>query len=382
MPKFKRTYSQRGYVSRRGCARLNQVLGECAELYNAELELWRKQYQERGEGESLYDRYKDFTLTRYSDDFWKSISVHVGRGVLRRADQAKNSFHRRVKAGDKPGYPRFKPRNRYRTIGLEQVASGMIRPDSRGYAIRIKGLPLIRLRTKVKLPSAEDLKCIRITFKGRRIGISLVYAVEIKPLTHSPAKVGLDMGVISRIATSDGGRIERRRVDWVDLVRKQQRLSACKKGSREFIKRRRVLANAHDRARIRDRNLCHRITTNLVRHYGYIALEKLDVKKMTKSGGRRKSGLNRSIYEQSWGRIASQLVYKAESAGRKLVFVNPRFTSQLCSCCGARVKKSRKKRTHRCGCGAVLDRDHNAAINILNKALGGGVFPPAACEAA
>ena len=382
MPDTFRTYQHRGHVSRRGCDRLNQVLAGCAELYNAELEHWRTTYKQTGESESFFDRTKAFTATRNEDPFWQSLSIYVGRGVLARADRARKAFYRRAKDGDKPGYPRFKPKHRYRTIQLEQVDPVMVKPDGRGYAIRIKGLPVIRIRTRRELPPSEDLKSIRITFKGRRVSVNLVYAVDLEPLPHNPARVGLDMGVLSRITTSEGEKIERRRVDRDEIARKQQRLSACQKGSRRFRQRRRILANAYDRARVRDRNQCHRVTTDLVRRYGLIAVEKLDKQKMTRSGGARKRGLNRSILEQSWGRIVNQLFYKAASAGRELLFVDPRNTSQRCSGCGAMVKKDLSVRSHVCECGLDLDRDHNAAINILQKALAGGAFPAAAPEAA
>ncbi len=382
MPSTFRTYQHRGHVSRRGCDRLNLVLSGCAGLYNAELEHWRDSYKKTGNSDSLFDRMKAFTETRNEDFFWQSLSVYVGRGVLARADRAKRAFYRRVKDGDKPGYPRFKPNHRYRTIQLEQTNPGMVKPDRCGYAVRIKGLPVIRIRTRRELPPSEDLKSIRITFKGRRVSVSLVYAVEVDPLPFSATKVGLDMGVLSRVTTSEGEKIERRRVDRDEIKRKQRRLSACKKGSRRFRQRRRILANAYDRARVRDRNQCHRITTDLVQRYGLIALEKLDKQKMTRSGGARKRGLNRSMLEQSWGRIVNQLIYKAASAGRELVFVDPRNTSQRCSDCGAMVKKSLKERRHVCECGLDLDRDHNAALNILKKAIAGGTFPAAAPEAA
>ncbi|MXX99455.1 MAG: IS200/IS605 family element transposase accessory protein TnpB [Chloroflexi bacterium] len=382
MPKAMRTFCERGYVSRKGCDRLNQVLAGCSQLYNSELDCWRNQYQETGKSDSLFDRYKAFTGSRNSDAFWRNLSVYVGRGVLCRADRAKRSFYRRVKKGEKPGYPRFKPLNRYRTMQLEQADAGMIKTDRNGYRVLIKGLPVIRLRTKRELPPPDDLKSIRITFKGRRVGVRLVYAVEIEPLPRNPSRVGLDMGVLWRITTSDGERVERRRPDRDEIAGKQRRMSACKKGSRRFRKRRRILANAHDRARVKDCGRCHEITTDLVRRHGFIALENLDKKKMTKSGGHRKRGLNRSILEQTWGRIVSQLAYKAASADRMLVFVDPRDTSQLCSNCGARVEKSLQERMHLCGCGLALDRDHNAAINILNRALGGGVLPPAVGETA
>ena len=383
MSEIFRTYSQRGYVSRRGCAHLNRVLSCCAELYNSELDHWRDSYAKTGTSDSLFDRFKAFTNIRNADEFWRSVSVEVGRGVMHRADRAKKSFYRRCKNGEKPGYPRFKPHHRYRTIQLEQTTPAMVRPDRHGYVIRIKGLPAVRLRTGIELPPSEELKAIRMTFRGRRVRVSLTFREEVSPLPKSSARVGLDLGVLSRMTTSDGERIERRQIDREELRRKQQRLSACKKGSRRFRRRRRILANAHDRAQVRDRNQCHEITTRLVRENGYIALEKLNVRKMTRKGGIRKRGLNRSISEQNWGLITGQLRYKAAWAGRKLVFVDPRNTSQRCSGCGVVVTKSLAVRRHVCGrCGLDLDRDHNAALNILQKALLGGVFPRAAGEAA
>ena len=141
MPRFAHLLPAR-LRSRRGCGRLNQVLAECAGLYNAELELWRKQYEETGSSDSLFERMKAFTRKRHDDGFWGNVSVNVGRGVLIRMEEARKAFYRRTRNGEKPGYPRFKPRNRYRTIQLEQAAPGMIKPDKRGYVIRIKGLPV------------------------------------------------------------------------------------------------------------------------------------------------------------------------------------------------------------------------------------------------
>ncbi|MCY3695050.1 MAG: transposase [Chloroflexi bacterium] len=382
MPETFRTYQQRGYLSRRGCQRLNKVLAECTDLYNAEMEQWREQVKTTGRSDSLFERMKAFTKTRNSDEFWGSVSVVVGRGVLTRFEEARQAFFRRCKEGQKPGYPRFKSYYRFRTVHLEQPSASMVRTDRRGYAVRIKGLPVIRIRTEREFPPAQNLKSIQITFRGRRPSVSLTYAVEIEPLPASAVKVGLDLGVLSRITTSEGEKIDRRRPDRDDVVRKQKRLSACKKGSRRFRQRRRILANALDRSRVRDRNRCHQITTGLVRRCGLIALEKLDVSAMTRPGGQRKRSLNRAILEQSWGRIAKQLIYKAESAGRQLVFVDPRDTSQRCSGCGSMVRKSLSERRHVCDCGLDVDRDHNAALNIIQKAIAGGTIPAAAPEAA
>ena len=126
---------------------------------------------------------------------------------------------------------------------------------------------------------------------------------------------------------------------------------------------------------LRNRNTCHRITTDLVRKYGAIAVEKLRIADMTRSnkgpvGEPRKdvaaaSGLNRSIQEQTWGLLRQQLAYKAEWAGRQFVEVDPKNTSRDCSRCGGRNDPGKSKR-YRCSrCGARMDRDFNAAVNIL-----------------
>ena len=159
-------------------------------------------------------------------------------------------------------------------------------------------------------------------------------------------------------------------------------MSGCRKGSHRWRKRRAVLANQQHRERVRNRNECHRITTDLVRRFGLIAVEDLAIRNMTRSAKgtidnpginvRQKSGLNRSITEQTWGMIRNQIAYKAEWAGREMVAVDPRFTSQRCSSCGMVAAKNRKSKQYQCAtCGMTEDADVNAALNILHKALAG-----------
>ena len=140
---------------------------------------------------------------------------------------------------------------------------------------------------------------------------------------------------------------------------------------------------------MKNRNECHRITTALVGHYGVIAIEDLPISNMTRSArgtveepGQNvaaKSGLNRSELEQTWGLIRQQLAYKAERAGRRLVLVDPKYTSQVCSDCGVTDAASRNGKVYQCRhCGMRMDADHNAAKNILRKAVAGGTSPPSA----
>ena len=150
-----------------------------------------------------------------------------------------------------------------------------------------------------------------------------------------------------------------------------------------------MLSRETRRNAVRNRNGCHLITTDIVRRFGRIAVEKLIIPNMTRSAAgtveepgtsvAAKSGLNRSILEQSWGVILSQLHYKAEWAGREFVEVNPRYTSKTCSTCGDRSPQS-EYRTYTCGvCGMVADRDTNAALNVCERAFGptGAGIPPA-----
>ena len=128
------------------------------------------------------------------------------------------------------------------------------------------------------------------------------------------------------------------------------------------------MARFKRRERVRDRNECHRVTTSLTRRFGMVVVEDLKVGNMTRSGGSYKRGLNREILGQTWGMLRGQLAYKAEWAGRRLVEVDPRYTSRACSECGEVQPKPKEYRLFRCSdCGHVADRDVNAAKNILQR---------------
>ena len=384
MTKIHKTYQHRVYTSKVGYERIAEVLRESARLYNAALEEWRWAYR-AGVSVSLYSQHRELTAIRAEDEFWGGISLQVGRGVLRRADRARKAFFRRVKAGETPGYPRFKSSRRWHTIELANVDASMVKDRGNYYAIRIKGLPEIRLRKGLALPEGAP-KALTITLRGRRLFVNLSYEVELATLPRTEAVVGVDMGVSDRLALSTGEVVKRRRKPNKRLIRAQQRLSRCRKGSHQWRKRRAVLANHQHRERVRNRNECHRITTDLVRRFGLIAVENLAIKNMTASaagtleqpgtGVAQKRGLNRSISEQTWGMIRHQLTYKAGWAGREMVVVDPRFTSQRCSGCGTVSAEHRQRKRYNCAeCGMTEDADVNAARNILYKALAGRRAP-------
>ena len=380
MGTFHRTYQHRAYTSKDGYARIAETLCESARLYNAALEEWRWAYR-AGVSVSLYSQYKGLTAVRADDAFWGGVSIQIGRGVLRRADRTRKAFYRRVKAGERPGYPRFKSGRRWHTIELADVIGGMVKHRGNHWTIHIKGLPKIRLRKGQTLP--EDApEALSITLRGRRLFVNLTYEVEMLALPKTGTAVGIDMGVSDRLALSSGESVDRRRKANKKLVRMQRRLARCKKGGHRWRKRRAVLANHHHRERVRNRNECHRVTPELVRQFGLIAVENLPIKNMTRSavgtlenpgtGVAQKARLNRSITEQTWGLIRTQLDYKAAWADRELVVVDPKFTSQRCSGCGVVSAEHRRRKRYDCAeCGMTEDADINAARNILYKALAG-----------
>lgn len=389
-----KTYQLRGFTSRAGYERIDVLLVECAVLYNAALEEWKTAWREAKVGRTYYDQAKEFALVRQDDpDLWGAISQQIGRGVLRRLDRARRAFFRRVKAGETPGYPRFKSRCRWHSIELAECSRTMVKSDGRGYVVRAKGLPLIRIGGGRALPDSGRLKGMVLTRRGRRLFVNLTYeetaGVEI---AETKPAVGIDLGVTDRIALSSGETIGRRVKPNDRPVRAHRRLSGCARGSRRWKERKAILGNLQYRERISNRNECHRITTNLVRRYDFIAMEDLQVRNMTASAKgtveepgvnvRQKSGLNRSISEQTWGIIRQQLDYKAEWADKTLALVNPQYTSQTCGECGVVDANARRGKEFRCrSCGHSGDADVNAAVVILSTAMAAGNIAAAAQDA-
>ncbi len=363
-----KTYQERGYCSRAGYARIREVLRSCCWLYNRSLEQRKNTYLSDGKGMNLYTQMKELTQLRKEQQFWRDIGITVSRGVLVRVDRSFKAFFRRVKAGEKPGYPRFKPHQRYQCLELASVTAGMVK----GNRIKVKGLPAIRIRPNRELPDSSQLKALRIVMHGRILTVDLVYEEESEPLTSVDTAVGIDMGVNERMTFSDGKTVSRRMIDRSRETKLQQAIATKKKGSKRRRKTIATFARERRRNTVRNRNECHRLTTAIVRNYQKIAVENLTIQNMSRTGGSRKRGLHRSMMEQTWGMLFQQLRYKAEWAGRQFVEVDPRYTSKTCSRCGeVRKEKLAVYRVFVCPlCGHTEDRDTNAAKNILRRGWG------------
>ena len=353
-----RTYKCRVKLSKSGHETLSQIFGMSAELYNAGLESRIDCYRKTGESRSLYDQYKELVQVRADLPEYEAVSSIVFRGVLSRLDKAYKRF---FKHG---GFPRWKSGRRWRTIEINDQCWRMLKKQGDKLVLKVKGLPRIEVRPSRELPPNNLLKAIRITRKPLRTEVCLSYDLptpETKPVTNP---VGIDMGISKRLTLSDGETVEKREIDRKKIIRLQRSVSRKVKGSNNWRKAVSLFAKEWQRVSDKERDYLHRLTSEIARMYDFIAVEKLKTKNMLRNGN-----LAKSIQEQAWGKFITLLDEKAESAGGKMVEVDPRGTSQECSSCGATIKKDLSVRTHKCDCGLEMDRDVNAAINILHRGL-------------
>ncbi len=353
-----RTYKCRVKLSKSGHETLSQIFGMSAELYNAGLESRIDCYRKTGESRSLYDQYKELVQVRADLPEYEAVSSIVFRGVLSRLDKAYKRF---FKHG---GFPRWKRWRLWRTIEINDQCWRMLKKQGDKLVLKIKGLPRIEVKPSRELPPNNLLKAIRITRKPMRTEVCLSYDLptpETKPVTNP---VGIDMGISKRLTLSDGETVEKREIDRKKIIRLQRSVSRKVKGSNNRSKAVSLLAKEWQRVSDKERDYLHRLTAEIARMYDFIAVEKLKTKNMLRNGN-----LARSISEQTWGKFITLLDEKAESAGGKMVEVDPGGTSQECSNCGATIKKDLSVRTHKCDCGLEMDRDVNAAINILHRGL-------------
>jgi putative transposase len=198
------------------------------------------------------------------------------------------------------------------------------------------------------------------------------FSVEYEPEQKAtPSKqIGIDVGLKSFATTSDGTEIQNPkylRKTETKLKCAQRILSRRKKGGKNRKKAKAVVVNLHRKVRNQRSDFHHKEARKIVDTCGFIVVEDLKIKNMVKN-----HHLAKSISDAGWGGFLNILAYKAEEAGCRFEKVAPHHTSVNCSCCGTAIPKTLATRIHRCNvCGLILNRDHNAAINILQKSTAG-----------
>jgi putative transposase len=281
--------------------------------------------------------------------------------VLRRADKTYKAFFARVKRGDKPGFPRFKPWHRYDSLTFPSYGDGCGLLDSG--KLRLQGTGHIKL----KLHRRVEGEIKTVTVKRDLNHWYVCFCVEREPaaLPESPEAIGMDVGLDNFAVLSDGTEIDSPRQlkrGLAQLRRAQRRLCRRKRGSKRRRKAAVLVAKAHREIRNQRAAFHHDVSRWLVDRYGMIAVEDLNVK------GLARGMLAQSVNDAGWRLFFQKLSYKAESAGRVLVKVDPRGTSQRCVC-GASVRKTLADRWHECpACGLSGSRDVVSAQVILQRA--------------
>lgn len=332
-------------------------------LYNQALAERKEIYEKEKRGISYTDQATRLLpqLKKESDKLF-TCNYSSLQQTLRRLDKSFKAFFRRIKAGEKPGYPRFKPADRFNTINYAVLGDGCQIKDNRLY-IQNAG----HIKVKWHRQISGNIKTLSVTRRNNKWYVIFSVEFENIPLPKTGKKIGIDMGLEKFITSSDGQykgspdkflkKSEKR------LISASQRLSRRKKGSNRRKKARALLANIHEKINNQRLDSYHKKTCELVKNYDSFTVEKLNIRNMVKN-----HHLAKSISDAAWGMFLSILKSKAENAGRKFIEVSPRNTSQMCYSCGQIVKKSLSVRVHKCPhCGLILDRDINAAINILAR---------------
>jgi len=395
-PKLRRkAYKFRLYPTRKQIGTLEWTLRRCKEVYNAALQERREAYQLCGVSVSYGMQADQLPAIKQLREEYQDIHSQVQQDVLKRLDKAFDAFFRRVKNGQTPGYPRFKSGDRYDSFTYPQGGYEIV-----GKRLRLSKIGHIKIKAHREIKGT--IKTCTIKREGEQWYAVLVCEHEHDPsMTFHPSEeaVGIDLGVKSFAVLSTGESIASPRFyrhTEEKIRRAHRKIHRRKKGSHRRARAKKELSRLSRKVRHRRRDFLHQESHKLVKQYGTLVFEDLHIDHMTArpqpkqdeetgkylpNGAATKGGLNKSILDAGWGQFVALCSHKAEEAGGKVVRVSPKHTSQACSGCGRIVKKDLDVRVHTCPhCGLVLDRDENAAINILarnpqQKPAGAGSVP-------
>jgi putative transposase len=369
------TYQYRLLPTKQQHRALEAILESQRQLYNAALEERIDAYRKAKVTRTYFDQTKALTEWRQDDQEASALPVALQRATLKRLDEAYKAFFRRAKSGGKPGFPRFRGKGWFDSFGFREYSGVSMRAGR----LRFKGMPgALRVHLHRSMPAETVIRsCVfRRDVKGWTVGLAC--EVPAVPLREGERVVGVDLGITTFAALSDGAMIpslKAARLAERRLRTAQRALSRKKRGSKGRGKARVGLRRCHAATARHRANHLHQASARLVRDYDVIAIEALQVK------GLARSSLAKDVHDASWAKFISFLRYKAAKAGTRLIEVDSHNTSQDCSGCGARVPKELGDRQHECPrCGLSIDRDLNAARNILHRAgVGPGLRNVAGC---
>lgn len=355
---------------------LESTLETCRRFYNACLAERKEAYEQEKRTISKFAQLRQVKTLKQTNPYAATVHSHILQVVVSDLDKAFQAFFRRVKAGEKPGYPRFKGRSRFDSFGLKEYGNGF-RLDGR--RLKLSGIGRVAVRWHRELEG--QIKTARVIRKAGHWYVSFACEVEQpEPLPSTGQSVGVDVGVASLITLSDGTKVDNPkwyRASQAKLRIAQRRVARRKKGGKNRRKAVLQLQRLHVHTQNQRRDFLNKLAHSLVQANDVIAVEDLQIQNMV-----RNKHLSKSILDSGWGYFRQRLAAKAAEAGRVVVAVNPAYTSKTCSGCGTVFEHlTLSDRWVKCACGLSLDRDHNAALNVqrAGHVRLGITWPVAAC---
>lgn len=353
---MRKSFRYRMFTNKSQESKLGSLFDSARFLYNCALEQrivcwrqWRKSI-------NYYEQANALKEIRSFDEGLAKLNCSASQDILRRLDRAFQAFFRRIKAGDNPGFPRFKSKDRFDSITFPFYGDGVKVKNGKLYILNVGNV-----RIKFHREIEGDIKTISVKRQnGRFYACFSCDNIPHRILADCANEIGIDVGIKSFAALSNGETIDNPKhlKHSEDRIKERQRQQSQKLSKRTN----KSLSRLHEKVANQRKDFLHKLSRKIVNRFGYIFIEDLKPNKML--NGKYKI-LNKYINDAAWSMFFDMLSYKAEEAGRVLIRVNPRGTTQTCSRCGAVVLKDLSVRTHHCVCGLEIDRDTNAAINIL-----------------
>ncbi|MEK0185193.1 transposase [Microcoleus anatoxicus] len=322
------------------------------------------------QGVKLIDLYKQCAIMAHEFEWAGKLNSMARQASAERAIFAIQRFLANCKAKKpgKKGYPQFKKHTRsveYKTSGWKLSTDKRCLTFTDGFAV---GTFRLLGSRDLHFYAPKEIKRVRVISRADGYYAQLCINVErVEEVVPTGKAVGIDVGLNHFLTDSNGETVanpRHLRKSEKALKRLQKRVSRKKKGSGNRKGAINKLGRKHLKVSRQRKDFAIKTAPGVVKSSDFVAYENLQVRNMVKN-----HKLAKSISDAAWSQFAVGLQYLGKVYGKTVVAVTPQYTSQDCSSCGNRVQKSLSVRTHICSCGTVLDRDHNAALNILAKGL-------------
>lgn len=388
---MRETYKYRIYPKKSQISRLENIFSMCRTLYNNALEHRIICFNYFGKHINYYDQSAGLPEIKKLFPWYGTIYSQVLQNVLKRVDVSFQNFFRRIKDKGIPnsekGFPKFKKRGQWNSITYPE---GNIKIENN--IINIPKIGKIDIILHRNIPSNTIIKTASIVKEGNNWYVS--FSVEFN--NHKPTEpnvditkiIGIDVGLIDFYYDSLGNSKKAPRILRIaekNLKRLYRKLSSCKKRSLEYYKVLKALKTSYQKVKNKRLDFLYKTAHSLFADTNIIVREDIQLKNLMKkpqarlsedgktflpNGAKFKSGISKSFGDASFGKFFEILEHVAQKLNKLVIKVNPSYTSQDCSQCGARIQKSLSTRTHVCNnCGLVLNRDHNASLNILRLGI-------------